>query len=541
MVRHAALAVLLPVALALAACGSAPTSAQPSEPRRGGTLTVLVGGVPSASPDPHRVTSASEASVHAAVFRQLYSWRPGDDEEAELVPDLAEAAPEVSEDGRTVTVRVRPGVRYAGTERAVTAGDAERGIERALADPVAGPAARQALGALGGLSAGPGDRGDLRGVQARDDRTLVLRLRRPGAPLVLAALATPLATPVPADGPREAFTGPYVPAPDAAGGTVVLERNEDFAGLDGDWRAAYAERIVLRHAGGADAARRVLAGRGLVLGDGIAAPDVARRAARRGTEQTVTVPLPVTRYVALRSRTAPLDDVEVRRAISAALDRRALARAAEGGGEVANHWLPPGVPGHDESGGAEGPRTPWLAEPAGDLAQARAHLRRAGLRDGRFAGRALVALVLDRPDGRALGARLRRDLAPLGLRVRVRRAPPAEAAAACRAPMAVDLCPAAALTSLVRDPEAVLRAGLDAWGPVSSAWAAAALATASRQPAGEGRAWRWAEVNRAVLQEVPGVPWRWDERALLVARDVRGVANERSGAWDLAATALEAP
>jgi len=566
VVRLSALAVLLPAALVLSACGSAPSAAEPTEPRRGGTLTVLLAepGAVTRAPDPHRVTSPGAAAVHGALFRTLYAWRPGrGDEEPELVADLAEALPEVSEDGRTLTVRLRADVRFAAGRggsaeeagRAVTAEDAERGLERALGDPVAGPAARQALGAVAGLPAAPDGPRDVRGVEALDERTLVLRLTRPGAPLVTAALATALATPVPAELPRRsaplpavpaAFTGPYVPVPPgegdgAARGEVALERNPDFAPLEGDWRTALAERIVLAPAGDpVAAARLVLDGRGLVLGDGIAAPDVARRAARRPTEQTVTVPLPVTRFVALRRDRAPLDDLDVRKALSAALDRRAIAGAAAGAGEVAGHWLPPRVPGHDESGGAEGPRNAWLAAPEGDLAVARGYLRRAGHRDGRLGGRPLVALVPDRAEDRAVAEVVRRSLAPLGVRVAVRTGSPAAVAAACRgSAMRADLCPTAALESLVRDPEAVVRAGLDAWGPLRSDWAAGAVAAASRRPEGEGRAWRWAEANRALLQEVLGIPWRWDERALLVSRDVRGVADVRRGTWDLAATALE--
>jgi ABC-type transport system substrate-binding protein len=216
-----------------------------------------------------------------------------------------------------------------------------------------------------------------------------------------------------------------------------------------------------------------------------------------------------------------------------------MARAAGGSGEVAAHWLPPAVAGHDESGGAEGPRNAWLAAPEGDLAQARAYLREAGRAGARLRGRPLVALVADRAPDRAVAEVVRRSLAPLGVSVRVRTGSPAQVARGCRAPaMTVDLCPAAALTSAVRDPEAVLRAGLDAWGPLRSDWAAGAVSTASAAADGESRAWRWAEANRAVLQAVPGVPWRWEERRLLVSRDVRGVADERAGVWDLGATAL---
>ena len=94
----------------------------------------------------------------------------------------------------------------------------------------------------------------------------------------MAALSTPLSTPVPAD--REnisPWTGPYVPTQDGPDGQVVLVRNPDFRPLPDDWRRAYAERIRLEVDDSPGAASRVLNGQRLVLGSTTVPASVRRR------------------------------------------------------------------------------------------------------------------------------------------------------------------------------------------------------------------------------------------------------------------------
>ncbi len=46
-----------------------------------------------------------------ATQKQLYSYKPEDG--TNMVPDLADGDPQVSEDGKTVTVKIKPGVKYS--------------------------------------------------------------------------------------------------------------------------------------------------------------------------------------------------------------------------------------------------------------------------------------------------------------------------------------------------------------------------------------------------------------------------------------------
>ena len=67
----------------------------------------------------------------------------------------------------------------------------------------------------------------------------------------------------------------------------------------------------------------------------------------------------------------PFDDINVRKAVAAGLDRNAL-RLTRGGellGDIATHYLPPGMAGFEEAGGMEGPGVDFLAQ--GRQAEAR--------------------------------------------------------------------------------------------------------------------------------------------------------------------------
>lgn len=548
-----ALAVLSIVALAACGGGKDPSGTRAGDPQRGGVLTVLVPSA-DAAPDPQRVRTLSEAMIHAAVYRALYVVPPTKEDTPETpdepsaedapVPDLASGPAEVSDDGRLVTVRIRDDARFGGDDgRAVNARDVARGIERALADPEVGPAARRLLAAVVGVPAPDAPaKSTITGIEATDEHTLQLRLRRPEARLVVAALSTPLSTPVPADRENVApWTGPYMPTQDGPDGQVVLVRNPAFRPLPDDWRKAYADQIRLEVDDSPGAAERVMEGQGLILGSTTVPGSVATVAARR--RQLARVVMPATEYVALNPTMPPFGRLDVRKAAIAAIDRQELLDAVrEHGGLLASHWLPPGTPGHDEAGGAEGPRYDWLARPEGDLAVAAAYLRRAGYPDGRYTGRPLVAFTAGDHESLVVARAVQRRLALIGMRLKLKVVSEVLAHDACAEPgSGAAICPEQMLASPVRDPEALLRQGFVAaqsWSQAGTADLAAVMTLASDTQPGEQRARAWGDIGRDVVALAPGAPWRWDERRLLVSSDVRGVVDTGLGTWDLAATSL---
>src|SRR4051795_6657824 len=108
--------LLLTAALTLSACGAsnngggtAATADDGAGGHRGGTLTLLT-SQDIQSLDPGITYQSLDLNVLAATVRTLYSYAPND--AAILVPDLAAGPPQVSADGKTLTVRIRRGVRF---------------------------------------------------------------------------------------------------------------------------------------------------------------------------------------------------------------------------------------------------------------------------------------------------------------------------------------------------------------------------------------------------------------------------------------------
>ncbi|GJD95051.1 ABC transporter substrate-binding protein [Methylobacterium iners] len=116
-------------------------------------------------------------------------------------------------------------------------------------------------------------------------------------------------------------------------------------------------------------------------------------------------------YLALNTTRAPLDDVRVRRAITAAIDRSAIVEGVFGAsGRPAKNPLPPGMWAHDDA----------LPEIAFDRAAARRLLAEAGFPDGFETD--LWFLPVSRPynpNGRRVADMIQADLASVGIRVRL--------------------------------------------------------------------------------------------------------------------------
>jgi hypothetical protein len=249
--------------------------------------------------DPAETYYAFGYTVHYAVNRPLYSYGPGD--EADPRSDLAAGAPRISADARTVTVRIKPGIRYAPpVDREVTAKDVKYAFERAFSAHVASPYAGLYFGDIVGAPAKPGAIADIPGIQTPDDHTIVFRLSKPSALQLTEALAMPISTPVPEEYARRfdaktpstyddhvAFTGPYMYRNDSSGrlvghrpGKVIeLVRNPNWDPRT-DYRPAYLNAITIREGNrdAVSAARRVLAGSALVLGDTSAPGPVVKEA-----------------------------------------------------------------------------------------------------------------------------------------------------------------------------------------------------------------------------------------------------------------------
>jgi peptide/nickel transport system substrate-binding protein len=102
---------------------------QSGTPKTGGVLKL--GGAGDADYyDPNIVYSSTGQAATRLYARTLYAYNPELGHTTEAVPDLATAEPEVSSDGKTVTITIRDGAMWNSTPpRQVSAADEIRGVE----------------------------------------------------------------------------------------------------------------------------------------------------------------------------------------------------------------------------------------------------------------------------------------------------------------------------------------------------------------------------------------------------------------------------
>jgi peptide/nickel transport system substrate-binding protein len=555
----------------LAMTGTVLSRVHEIEGERGGTLTVVS---PEGSPDldPARINDVYGTMISRAVDRTPYAFRP--DRDGDPQPDLAEGPPEISDDSREVTITIRSGVHFSPpVNREVTSRDVAYAIARGFLPSVDSPVAHLYFGDIEGVAdVAAGRRTIPSGLVTPDDHTLVIRLTAPTARLVASALTLPLAAPVPPEyagpfdrlrhstyGRHRVFTGPYriAPGPDdllPAGDApqITLERNPNWDAAE-DFRPAFFDRIVLdqRAPGPAALAQRVLDGSAAVTVSEPAGADLVS-ALRTRPAQVALSPAGEITFIALNTRLAPFDNADVRRAVSAALDREALREALGGAvvGSVATHWIPPEIPGFAEAGGNTGPGVDFLAFPRGNLSLARRYLRQAGYPLGRITGFPVLRLVARRQaSGAAFAAATQKALTALGLRSQVSFLAFAPFIQACSRASWVAACLGYRWQRDADDPASVLpplfgAQGLRA-GTNVSRLADPSLNRLMEQAAattGEAdRAGAWAEVDRRVTELAPAVPIVWNREPNLRSEDVKGVVDPDLGAWDLSFSSLRAP
>jgi peptide/nickel transport system substrate-binding protein len=461
------------------------------------------------------------------------------------VPDLAAAPPQVAPDGRSVTVTIKPGIRFSPpVNRAVTSRDVKYAIERGFFRTVANPYAPLYFGDIVGArpNAAPGT--VIPGIETPNDQTLILRLSAPRGGLVAGALVMQLTAPVPPEyagafdranrstyDRHQVATGPYMIQNDAQGNAVgyrpgrqiLFVRNPNWVAAT-DLRPAPLDRIVIdeRVTDTVAAERRILAGRGLVGGDYGVDPRVVRRELPRRRAQITFASGGAVGFITMNTKLAPFDDVNVRRAVVAGFDRAEAQRLAGGArfaGPLATHFIPPGVPGFQEAGGLRGPGLAMYANPNGSVRRAATYLRRAGFRSGRFRGRPIVAVTAADPAARRSDRLLARSLARIGMRVRFRRVTVTQAFRLCNtSPSRVHIC-AGGFTRDFADPETILSPlfngasilpqGNSNVSQLDDPAVNRAMQAAETLTDPQARARAWAAIDRQVTALAPAIALGW--------------------------------
>jgi YVTN family beta-propeller protein len=349
---------------------------------------------------------------------------------SQLTPEVAEALPSRSPDGKTYTFTVRRGFRFSPpSDQPVTAQTFEYTIERTLNHRTRSPLAHFLGDIVGAAAYMAGKATHISGVVANGN-TLTIRLRAP-APDFLARIALPAFCAVPSNTPINGggelaipSAGPYYVSSYIPNQGVVLMRNPNYHGS----RPHHFARIEL--AGGISPDRAVseiedgdadyttlgldsypftpklatltsrLAAR---LGPGTAA-------AAYGRQQYFVNQILQLDFFYLNTHRSLFSDVRLRRAVNYAIDRRALAAVGSGFQALperpTDHYLPPGMPGYRGAGFY--PLSP-------DVAKARQLVKEA-----HAAGRTAILYTFDVPPGPELAQIVKNDLGAIGIQVQVK-------------------------------------------------------------------------------------------------------------------------
>ena len=161
--------------------------------------------------------------------RTLYSFKPQDS--AKPVPDLAESDPVISADKKTVTVKIRPGVKFSPpVNREVTSKDVKYAFERFFSVNVGGQYPAYFSSIEGAPSEPTKGVKPISGIATPDDNTIEFHLKEAAGVPVAAALVMPISAPVPEEYAKKfdaknpstynthvVATGPYMVKNDADG------------------------------------------------------------------------------------------------------------------------------------------------------------------------------------------------------------------------------------------------------------------------------------------------------------------------------------
>jgi peptide/nickel transport system substrate-binding protein len=151
--------------------------------------------------DPGQTYYSFGYMIHYAVNRGPVLLWSGDHEKPR--PDIADGEPQISSDQKTITVKLKKGIRFSPpVNREITSKDIKYGFERAFSTHVPSPTPPVYFADIVGAPSKPGAIKDIPGIETPDDSTIVFKLKGPSAALVSQALAMPISRRCPRSTPR---------------------------------------------------------------------------------------------------------------------------------------------------------------------------------------------------------------------------------------------------------------------------------------------------------------------------------------------------
>ncbi|MFD3440558.1 ABC transporter substrate-binding protein [Streptomyces sp. NPDC058685] len=299
--------------------------------------------------------------------RQLVSFKPAPGAgSTELVPDLATAKAEISPDGKTYKYTLKDDVTWEdGTP--VTSQDIKYGIERTWAQDVISGGPVYLMQVLDPKSEYKGpykdksaDKLGLKAIETPDAKTIIFKLPKPNGDFEQ-MLAMPAASPVKKEkdtaakyGLKPFSNGPYKIDSYAPNKSMKLSRNANWKASSDTIRKALPDSISVTFMTNADDMdKRLLKGDFDIdinaTGIGQAARTTAIREHKGNLDNGQTGFI---RYAVFPQTVAPFDNIECRKAVIYAADKKSLQTARGGpqaGGDIAPNMLPAGIKGADPS------------------------------------------------------------------------------------------------------------------------------------------------------------------------------------------------
>ena len=364
--------------LGLAACGSSSSSGGGTN---GGTATVLMGTAPDYL-DPSEEYTTQGAEPDWISYTPLVTYKhenaPGGNE---VIPGLATALPQISQDQKTYTMTMRKGLVFSNGQP-IKASDAKCAIERAiklnwggksfLTDNIEGATAFD-----------KGQSSDISGITA-DDTTgkITIQLVKPYGAFTN-VLAFPELGVVPCSTPDHTLTTSLPPSSGAYMVTNIVP-NKSFSVVKNpkwaqnnvpDIPTGHLDRInVTIQSNPQTAAQQVLNNQAdnFDAGDTIP-PSILPQIHSQASDRFEAVTIPSTFYFFLNTRIPPFNNELARQAVNTAIDRPAMQRLASGFLSPGCFFLPEGIPGHPTSSCPYG-----AADAHGDITKAQQLVQQSG-------------------------------------------------------------------------------------------------------------------------------------------------------------------
>lgn len=339
------------IAFGVAACGKDDASSA------GGEITINATSFPDYI-DPQLSYTLEGWEVLWNVYTPLLTYRHARGEEGtEVVPALAEALPEISDDGLTYKLKLRPNMKYSdGTP--IKASDFTYAIQRLFKADSGGSVFYDVI--VGAKEYADGTADTITGITT-DDTTgdITIQLAAPNGTFenllgLMFAAPVPPSTPLDSDATNSPppSSGPFMISTVDAPRNLTMERNPQFqtvldAGVTEVPDAGVDKITLIENKNQSAQVTDIIQNKVDFMIDPPPADRLqelkTRFSDRFRMEDSIN-----TYYMFMNTERAPFNDLKVRQAINYAIDPEALNRIFGGRLHPTQQVLPPGMPGYEE-------------------------------------------------------------------------------------------------------------------------------------------------------------------------------------------------